>query len=77
MSGVEIDDLVTALRSYVDAEYEERKAREAYTGYSWGWAGSALISERDHAAKLLGDRLNAYIDQRVYAALSRYSEAPQ
>lgn len=65
MSDATIESLIWALERVIDSTNEHDKAREAYDGCSWGYAGAGLIYERDQARKDFGDRLNALIDARI------------
>ena len=61
--------LVEALQDVIEAEHEEREARDRYTeggGYSWGYHGQSYIEAREKAAEAFGKRLDEYIDARIY-----------
>lgn len=62
--------LVEAFQNAAEAEREEKEAREAYDGYSWGYHGQGLIERRERAAEELQRIFDEYIDQRIKAALT-------
>lgn len=67
---LDIRCLVEALTTMIQAEAEERKARDEYIeggGTSWGYFGQRLIEAREKAAEQFGERLNEYIDARIEA----------
>lgn len=72
-----IECLVQALHEAVNAYMAEKKARDAYDGYSWDYFGRSLISERERAAEEFGTRLEQYIDARVEAKLMAASSGSE
>lgn len=69
-----MEELLYALANVIDATNEHDKAKEEYTGWSWGYAGAGLIYERDKARKDFADRLSAVIDARVEAKIASMSD---
>lgn len=66
---MDIEDVMRAMSSAIDAKVEHDKALKEYDGYSWQWHGAALIAEKENAISLFGKRLDTYIDQRINNAL--------
>lgn len=61
----DVDSLIESLESAISASVTERKAREEYSGYEWGYHGHYEIKERDEAVSAFAEGLNQYIDHRV------------
>ncbi len=70
-----IECLLQAADDYADARREHDEARDAYTGYSWGYYGRHLVEAKEKAAAEFMVRLNAYVDARVAAAFAVRAEA--
>lgn len=62
---MDVEDLIAALTSYLEAAAEEKAAREKYAGYEWGYHGYSLLEAKGKAAEALGAKLDAYIDARI------------
>lgn len=67
----DIAEVLNALARVIDSTNEHDRARERYVGYSWDYVGHSLIWERDQARDDFAKRLDAYIDQRIAAALAK------
>jgi hypothetical protein len=72
----DVQMLLYSLERVIDATNEHDKVKEQYNGYSWGYAGSSLIYERDKARIDFSERLCSLIDSRVEAAL-RTADKPR
>lgn len=68
---IDVQAIVQAMQDYADARAEHEKARNEYEGYSWGYHGSGYINAMDRAAVEFGNRLDAYVDGRIKAALAK------
>lgn len=66
---LEIECLVQAFQNAVEAKVEHDKARDEYTGYSWGYHGHSYVQAMENAADDLGKRLDELIEKRVLAAV--------
>lgn len=56
-----IECLLEAIQNYSVASGEERKARESYDGYSWGYHGHRFIEAKERAAEEVDKHLNEII----------------
>lgn len=73
----DMHDVMLAMQDYISAVRDHDTQRDAYEGYSWGWAGAALIGERDRALKRLSERMEAFIDRRVDEAITRLTNGSE
>ena len=63
------NDVIQAITEAIEARSAESRAREAYSGYSWGYVGSRLIQEAADAESRAERCLDAYIAERIAKAL--------
>lgn len=66
---LEIECLVQSLENVVAAKQEHDKAREEYTGYSWGYHGHSYVKRMEDAADDFQKRLDEYIEEKVRAVI--------
>jgi len=66
---LKIECLLEAMDSYASASTEERTAREAYDGYSWGYYGYRYIEAKERAAEEVQKHLRAFIAEEIAAAM--------
>ena len=64
-STLDIDCLMEAMSNYHDAKEAERRAYNAYQGYSWGYYGSDYIEAVARAAEAVREHLTAVIQDAV------------
>ena len=62
--------LLQAMENYVNAKRKHDRARDNYTGYSWGYHGSDYINAMNEAAVDYGEYLDRYIEARINAVLA-------
>lgn len=72
---LEIECLVESLQRAIEARAEHDKARDSYDGYSWGYFGHGYIKAMQDAADDFGNRLAAFIDQRIEEKISAALDA--
>lgn len=71
---LKIECLMEALDAYGEAAANERRAREEYEGYSWGYFGRGYIEAKESAAEKVQEHLAAFADGRVKATLGALLE---
>jgi hypothetical protein len=76
-ASFEAQQFALALQEYIEAAHAERKGREQFEGYSWDHYGRSLIERRDSAADAFAQKMNAYVDSRITAALSNLNFGPK
>ncbi len=60
-----ISDISAAVLELIETAAEERKQREAYGGYEWGYHGHSVIAAREAAEKRVEWAIEAIIDKRI------------
>lgn len=68
---LDIDCLMEAMSNYHDAKEAERRAYNAYDGWSWGYHGSEYVDAVARAAEAVRERLATVIQNTVREEVAR------
>lgn len=60
---LKIECLLEALENYMEARHEHDKARDEYTGYSWGYYGRDYIEKKEKAAEVFQEKLEEIVKE--------------
>lgn len=69
-NDLEFDLFLEAFEEYRAAKESHDKARDAFSGHSWGYFGSDKIEAMDRARDVLRERFREIVKAEVKAALA-------
>ncbi len=72
-----VKGLAEALDEYMQAKHKHDKARDAYDGYSWGYAGRDEINRMDAALDAFNVKLDEFIENKVNSVLESRQRTPR